>query len=87
VQADVGVGAGVVGTNKMAVAFKLNDFAGSLNGAAVVTDIVGTIPTTDRITVGFQYNGPPTNQPNGTIRRVKYYSSRLSNAMLQSLTA
>lgn len=71
-------------TYKMAGAYKLNDFAVSRNGASVVTDTSGTIPTVTQaeigtiasISIGTQY-----------IRRLAYYNRRLSNAELQGITA
>lgn len=69
---------------KIAFAYKANDFAASVNGAAALTDASGSVPTVDRLLIGG--NGI-TNILNGHIRRIAYYPSRLSNAQLQALSA
>lgn len=71
--------------NKLAFGYKANDFAVSLNGAAVVTDTSGTVPTVDRLTIGSRTGG--SSFFNGHIRSIAYYNTRLPNAQLQSLTA
>lgn len=71
-------------TNKTALAYALNDFAYSQNGAAALTDTSGTIPTVDRLDIGNRVSALFTN---GHIRRIKYYPARLSNAQIQALTA
>jgi hypothetical protein len=74
--------ANVVG--KVASAYELNNFASSLNGAAVVTDTTGTLPTTNRIFFGSRL--AVGEFLNGHIRSIAYYNTRLSNAALQSLS-
>jgi hypothetical protein len=68
---------------KVAGGYSLNDYAGSLNGAAVVTDTSATVPTVDRLRM--MYDG--VNQGVGYLRRFSYYPVRLTNAQLQNLTA
>lgn len=63
---------------KAAIAFKANDFAQSVNGGAAQTDASGTVPTVDRLTLGAF---------NGTIKNLRYYPRRLSDAELVALTA
>jgi hypothetical protein len=72
-------------TYKNAIAYKLNDFARSASGATVGTDTSGTIPTVTQLNIG--KNSSNVEQPNGTIRRIAYYQTRLTNAQLQSLTS
>jgi hypothetical protein len=68
---------------KVAGGYSLNDYAGSLNGAAVVTDTSATVPTVDRLRM--MYDG--VNQGVGYIRRITYYPRKLSSAELQAITA
>lgn len=72
-------------TYKNAMAYKVNDFARSASGAAVITDTSGTIPTLTQFSIG--KNAANIEQPNGYIRKIAYYSRRLSNAELQGITA
>lgn len=73
----------VMGTAmRAALAYKLDDFAYSVNGGAVSTDLTGTLPTVTRMVIG---NGD--NNWCGHIRRIRYYASRLDNATLQGLTS
>jgi hypothetical protein len=70
---------------RAAYAFAANDFAGSRDGAAVVTDSAGTMPTVDRLRLGVTVSA--TNQSlNGWLRRFTYYPRRLSNADLVALS-
>jgi hypothetical protein len=87
-QADIGSVATVAGsaTYKVASAFAVNDFALSLNGAAVVTDTSGTMPSTiARLFLGQNFGNAQVL--NGYLRRIVYYPRRLSNAELQSITS
>jgi len=70
---------------KFAFAIKTDDFAGSKDGGAVVTDTSGTQRTniTD-LGIGSRKNAG--NRLNGHIKSIQYYPLRLSNAQLQALT-
>jgi hypothetical protein len=70
---------------KRAVAYKLNDYGTSVNGGAAATDTTYTVPSPDRLTIGAAgyFSG---SRLNGTIRRIAYYNTRLTNAQLQALT-
>ena len=70
---------------KVAFAIKTDDFAGSKDGGAVVTDTSGTQRTsiTD-LGIGSRKNA--SNRLNGHIKSIQYYPLRLSNAQLQALT-
>jgi len=86
-QADFNALATVAGsaTYKVASALAANDFALSLNGAAVVTDTSGTMPSTiSRLFLGQNYGN--SQVLNGYIQRISYYPTRLANAQLQALT-
>jgi hypothetical protein len=70
---------------KQAGAYAANDFAASVDGGTVGTDVSGSLPvapTTLRIgqaAIGSAF-------ANGHIRRIRYYPTRLPNAQLQVLT-
>lgn len=69
---------------KVAMRYGANDFSGSLNGAACVTDTGGTVPTVDRCRLGADTTG---NYLCGTLARVTAYASGLSDSDLRSLSA
>jgi hypothetical protein len=68
---------------RVALAYADNDFASSGNGAAVVTDTAGTVPTVNALRLGVNRG---VSFLNGHIRRIRYYPTRLPNAQLQVLT-
>ena len=77
----------VVGAlNKTAYAYKVNDFALSSDGGTVQTDVSGTLPTPDRLTLG-AFSGGGMLYLNGHIARLRYANTRLPDATLQSETA
>lgn len=67
---------------KAAAAWRVNDFAASYNGAAVVTDSAGTLPTPTTIRIGARHNGENFF---GVIRRASLFPRRVTNAELQAL--
>lgn len=71
-------------TARGAFAFKQNDFASCFNGGTVQTDTSGNLPTVTTLSLGALPNGERFF--NGHLRRVTYYSARLTNAQLQALT-
>lgn len=71
--------------SKAAFAYKQNDFADSLNGAAALTDLSGTIPTVDQMTIGDFHPNAGTIF-NGHIARLRYYRTRLENGTLRVLS-
>jgi hypothetical protein len=82
----VAIDAGTISANtafKLAGAYKLNDFASSVNGGSAVTDTSGAIPTVDRMRIG---SGQAGNTMCGCISSIRYYKKRLADAKLQSLT-
>lgn len=73
-QASISLGSVATGTSYIvAAAWKLNDIAASVNGAAVVTNIVATLPT-------------PTQLAIGSVAHIFGYPQRLTNAQLQALS-
>jgi hypothetical protein len=71
----------------MAAAYKLNDCAASLGGAAAVADTSALIPVVSRADFGNRTPSASITSLNGHIHRVAYYSRRLSNAKLQVLSS
>ena len=71
------------GNYKIAIAYANNDVVLYVNGALVGTDTSATIPTCSRIDVG---NSLGQNQAGHGITQAAIYTTRLSNAELQSLT-
>jgi hypothetical protein len=69
-----------------AFAYKGNDFAACLNGGTVLTDVSGTLPSPDRLSIGSQDAGG-SNPFTGHIRRLQLYKTRLPNAVLPGLLA
>jgi hypothetical protein len=64
--------------------YKTNDFKFSLNGAAVITDTDGIVPTTaDRLDIGGRFGA---DKINGYIKRLTYYPQALTSANLQAVT-
>jgi hypothetical protein len=70
---------------KTANAYKVNDFAATTNGAAVVTDTSGTLPTVDRLYLGVIFDGNLLYL-NGHIAKFYYWPTRQPNTKLVSLT-
>ena len=75
------INAGLISANVQQVlssAYKLNDFAASLNGGAVVTDTAGSLPAPTKIIIG----SDGSTYINGHISRLRYYAIRLPNRLL-----
>ena len=73
--------------NKIAFAYKQDDFAMSANGGAVVTDVGGTLPTVDSIYLGHGLGAAAGTFLNGWIYGAPYFPWRLPNAAQQALSA
>ena len=73
-----------LGEKSCAVAYKLNDFAAASNGDSAVTDVSGTPPTVNELWIGKSFAAAYWN---GHIHSIRFYSSRLPDATLQSLSA
>jgi hypothetical protein len=72
--------------NKVASAYKLNDFAASGNGGAIQTDASGTLPTPVKANLGSREDNAAAFL-NGHIRRIAAFPRRLANAELTALTS
>ncbi len=66
-------------------AYAVNDFSSSSNGATVGTDTSGALPTgIDKLVIGAVGDNNVLGTLNGSIEKIAYYSTRLSNAQLQT---
>jgi len=70
---------------KLAFAFKASDFALSVSGAAAVASASGSLAALTSMQIGAQVGGA-VDFINGTIKSIRYYPTRLSNAQLQALS-
>jgi len=85
-QAGLAVGVYTPGSRrKTSLAYQQDNFAGAADGAAVVTDTSGTLPTVDRLFIGANWSGAG-GFLGGTIRRLTYWNQRLPNSTLQAVT-
>jgi hypothetical protein len=83
-QATLDAGTPVIDTSmKLASAYKVNDFALSLNGGTVATDTAGTVPVVTQLQIGAE----TTTIGTLTIRKLAYYPLRVTDAQLQALTS
>jgi hypothetical protein len=71
-------------TNKIATAYKLNDFPITQNGGTIATDTSGTPPVTTSLFIGSLIG--IAEWVNGRIAQLSYYPKRLTNSQLQNLT-
>ena len=69
---------------KFSSAYKANDFAATQNGSAVGTDLSGSVPSVNQMSIGY-FSGFG-QYINGHIARLRYYNTRLTNSQLQGLT-
>lgn len=70
--------------NNVAGSYKANDFIVASNSVLGSADASGTLPTVSNLYVGS--DGGTAQFAGGHIRRIEYYSRRLTNAQLQFLT-
>ena len=73
------------GTNRFALAYKVNDTAISINGNTASVDTSYTLPTTTFMSIGhrqYQYD-----QLGSCIARIMYYPKRLPNSQLKTLSS
>jgi hypothetical protein len=73
------------GQINVSAAYKANDIALSLAGAASVLDATATVPTVTQINLG--NNAAGSSNLNGHIARIAYFPRRLSNTELQALSS
>jgi hypothetical protein len=75
-------------SNLIAISYRVDDFAISLNGLTPGTDNLGAIPTVSRLNIGnyAESTSLSTLPLNGTIKRLTYWPVRLANPTLQAIT-
>jgi hypothetical protein len=71
---------------KAAIAYKANDIAVCCNAGVVQNDTSATIPTVNAAYIGGSESGAGGVQLNGTVAKIAYYNTRLSDYQLQILT-
>lgn len=71
---------------KTVAAYKVNDLAFALNGAATQTDNTATLPTLNQMTIGTRAVFVNTNQYSGWLQKLNYYPQRLTNAEVQAFS-
>lgn len=67
------------------LAWKINDYALSVNGGAILADASATVPIVSKLNFGADAAG--AGIINGCIARLTYWPKRLSNQKIKSLTA
>ena len=70
--------------DKIAVAYKANDFALYLNGTAIDTDTSGSVPATSVARIAQRYDGGRTEK--NAYKQTVLFDTRLTNAELATLT-
>ena len=73
------------GNNKIAFAYKLNDFAFYINGNQISLDSNGTIPSITKYNLYGRYDGA-TGDMSNLLKSSSLYNTRLSNIELATLT-
>ena len=71
-------------SQKLAVAYKVNDFAATTSGINPTTDNSGILPVVDRVYIGAGATGVAVL--NSTIKRFSFYPLRLTDTNLQAIT-
>ena len=72
-------------SQKIALAYKENDFGASVDGAAAVVDVSGDVPTVTTLSLGKSWSGSAAL--NGYIKSFGYYPTRFADAILESESA
>ena len=72
-----------VGNHKMAIAYKANDFVLYVDGVQVGTDVSGSVPAMNFLTIASAGDVPINNQK---VSQVLLFKTRLTNAELAELT-
>jgi len=75
----------IIGTHKVAFAYKANDFVCYFDGAQVFSDTIGTVPAVSNLYVGCD-EVSSLNQLDGTISKAILFKTRLINTELATLT-
>ena len=70
--------------DKLAVAYKANDFVMYLNGNSINTDTSGSVPATSVVRIAQRYDGGRTEKT--SYKQALLFKTRLTNADLATLT-
>ena len=70
----------------MIATYQVNDFQQASNGTLGTADTSGLVPVVSQMNIGSDYLNAANTMLNGTISKIAYYNSRLTNAQLQALT-
>jgi hypothetical protein len=82
---EVNLSMGTVSSSaKITGAYKVNNFAGVLNGGSISTDTLGTIPVVDSAFIGSRSGND--RFLNGTIKKLAFYPKRITNTELVGIT-
>jgi hypothetical protein len=73
--------------NKFVIGYKRNDAANSSNAATASTDTSVILPVVNQLEIGRLAGGASGSILVGTIRKLAFYPSRLTNVQLQALTS
>jgi hypothetical protein len=84
-QAGIFTSANQSGIKKIAAAYANNDFVLYVNGVQIGTDTSGTVPSCDRIALGFETTSNLSN-PACPVAQALLFKTRLTNQELQDLT-
>jgi hypothetical protein len=84
-QAAADIGAWTLGAvAKIAIAFKTDDVAATINGASATTDTSVVVPTADKFSIGNAVVASSSFPLNGHIRKIAYWPKRLTNRSLSN---
>ncbi len=86
-QANIISSQSVLGSHKIAFAYKANDFALYMDGTQIGTDTSGSIPACSNVYVGTEENAGAGDELRGSVKQAILFKERLSNAELAALTA
>lgn len=73
--------------NRLAMAYKANDFAIVANNGTPVTDTAGTLPTPTQMSIGIDHAGSAASSHSGPIRHIALHGTRVPNTVLGTITA
>ena len=66
--------------------YKANNFSFCIDGSAVLTDTVGTVPAPSTLSIGFRNPGTPSQFLCGIIKSFYYYPIKLTDAEMQAFS-
>jgi hypothetical protein len=75
----------LAGFRKFSLAFQVSSAATNINGGAPTTSTPATLPVVTTLSLG--NDSANSSNLNGTIRKISFYPTRLTNAQLQALTS